>query len=127
VSDGLGKAGRGLWEKVTEQVPDGYELDALEAERLLRACQCADDLERLDAVVAKDGAMQTGSRGQMRVHPALAEARALRSVMQRFLAGIKLAEPDDEANDTPGQRQARRAARARWERHNRNAARRAVS
>ena len=121
---GLGEAGRELWVAIAADIPAGFELDALETERLRRACHCADDLARLDEVVANDGPMLEGSRGQMRVHPALAEARAIRSVMQRFLAGIRLEPPADETQDTPGARQARRAARARWDHHSRNAARR---
>jgi hypothetical protein len=45
----------------------------------------------------------------MRVDPAFADARVLRSVMPGFLAGIEA--PHDEQHDTPKQR----PARARWD------------
>lgn len=115
---GLAPPGRKLWRAIIADVPDGFHLDARERYLLERACRCADELAELDAAIDRDGPISQGSRGQPRIHPALQEARALRLVQLRLLAAIKLDPPVEE--HTPGVRQARRAAEARWARRRAN-------
>jgi hypothetical protein len=98
---------------VLEDVPTGWDLDARELHLLERACRCADELELLDRLVDRDGLTTAGSKGQVRMHPALGEARALRLTQLRLLSSIQLQPP---AEQSAGTRQARKAANARWNR-----------
>lgn len=94
-------------------LPAGFELDARELELLARAGRLADEIELLEQAVDRDGATVAGSRGQVRVHPAVAEARAHRLALARLLGQLRL-EPPEEL--TPGRRQAQKAAQTRWQR-----------
>jgi phage terminase small subunit len=69
-----------------------------------------DELESIEAAVAEHGTMFPGARGQLRVNPALQAAR------QHRLAIANLASKLGLSDETPGSRQARKAARARWDR-----------
>ena len=89
----LGKAGRALWRSVQADLDDGWGFDSRELNSLAQACRVADDLARLDEIVDRDGPTISGSRGQITAHPCLIEARQLRGVQQRLLAGIELADP----------------------------------
>lgn len=118
---GLRPAGRRLWKAVTSS----YELEVHELEVLAMACQQADVVEGLESLVAVDGYMAIGSKGQTIVHPALSEARQGRVVLGRLIAQLAL--PADAA-DVPASvrsERARRAADARWRRRDQLAQRRA--
>jgi phage terminase small subunit len=69
-----------------------------------------DELERIEAAVAERGVMVTGARGQIAVNPALAAARQHRVAIANLASKLGL------SDETPGSRQARKAARARWDR-----------
>jgi phage terminase small subunit len=69
-----------------------------------------DELKSIEAAVAEHGTMIPGARGQLRVNPALQAAR------QHRLAIANLASKLGLSDETPGSRQARKAARARWDR-----------
>lgn len=113
----LAAAGKALWRSILADLDEGWELDAREHYLLERACRCADELAELEKAVDRDGPTVDGSRGQLTVHPALAEARQLRLVQLRLLAAIELVDPKAAARSaTPAQARARRAAEARWER-----------
>jgi hypothetical protein len=47
----------------------------------------------LQAVIDRDGATATGSRGQVRVHPAVGEMRALTLAQKTLLTAIELEDP----------------------------------
>jgi hypothetical protein len=85
-----------------------------ELELLASACRLRDKATQLEEAVGTD-VVVTGSKGQVRVHPAVAEARQAALAVAHLLG--KLAIPTaDERPMTDKQRQASRAARARWDR-----------
>jgi hypothetical protein len=51
--EGLGPAGRALYEKIISELPPGMEYDPREMELLAQAAVCADTIAALDAVVAR--------------------------------------------------------------------------
>lgn len=88
---GLKAAGRRLWTEVTGP----YVLTPAELAMLEQACRTADELDRLErAVRALPDLTTTGSTGQLRPHPLLAELRAHRQLLERLTAALNL--PDDE-------------------------------
>jgi P27 family predicted phage terminase small subunit len=116
----LGEAGRRLWDSVLSDVAEGWELDARDVAYLEKACRCADELASLEANIDADGTMVEGSKGQVRVHPAISEARQLRVTLLRLLGAIELSDPSNpERSATAAQQRGRHAARARWERRER--------
>jgi P27 family predicted phage terminase small subunit len=115
---GLGNRGRALWRSIIRQLPKDWVLDEREAVILTMAARQADDLQRLETVIAKDGAMVTGSQGQPVVNPAIVESRQARLAINRLLGELSL--PDDEDDEEPktaAGRRAQRAANARWDQH----------
>ncbi|WP_127501951.1 P27 family phage terminase small subunit [Actinoplanes solisilvae] len=106
----LGERGREFWDRVIVT----WELTVAEVELLAEACRCLDELDALRRLVADDGVRVTGSTGQMRVHPALAQSRATRQLFGRLLAQLEL--PDEDGSSIPSlvQARARKAAHARW-------------
>jgi len=107
----LAEAGRDFWSEVTAT----YALRPDELRLLGEACRTLDDLAALRAELAASGGMvTTGSTGQPRAHPLIAEVRAHRLVLVRVLDQLAL--PDDEGvpGATPAARRAARAANERW-------------
>lgn len=113
---GLGKAGRKLWTDVQHGLGDGWELNERETHLLELAAGQRDNLDLLEAAIRDQGSMVRGSRDQMVLNPAIAEARQCRLAIGRLLGQIGLAGEDDEKPETDKTRRARRAARARWDR-----------
>jgi phage terminase small subunit len=96
-----------------DEVADQFDLDqASPTARLVfdQLCALLDELATLEAAVKKHGVMVTGARGQLTVNPAIAGCRQHRVAIARLARDLGL---EDE---TPGTRQARHAARARWSR-----------
>lgn len=112
----LGAAGRRLWREIV----DTYELRADELLLLEKAARTADDAERLDAAVAEAPLMVTGSQGQPREHPLLAQSRQTRALLAALLKQLALPDDDAAAGTTSGRapstasQKAMTAARARW-------------
>lgn len=106
----LAASGRRLWRRVAGD----YELRPDEWALLVELCRQVDELQVIRAALAESGAMVTGSKGQPRPNPLLAEARAARMVLVRVAAQLGLPELDGERKQTVAQRHARKAARARW-------------
>lgn len=107
--------GKALWKAIVGDLADGWELDARELHLLHRAARCADEVAELEAAVDRDGATVAGSRGQVTVHPAIAEARQLRLTELRLLRDLELLDPSvSRSRATPSARRARRAAETRW-------------
>ncbi|MGV0646786.1 terminase [Mycolicibacterium sp. XJ2546] len=82
---GLGDAGTTLWGAVT----DVLDLDEHNALALRELCRTADTLDRLQAIVDRDGDLATSSQG-MRAHPALVELRQQRIVFARLMSAMQL-------------------------------------
>lgn len=111
--DGLAEAGRALWDSVTS----AYDLRTDEVALLAEMSRLLDDLALMRAVLAEDGPMVAGSKGQRRPHPILAEIRGSRLLLVRLASQIGLPDLDgDEAGATPASRKAARAANVRWQR-----------
>jgi hypothetical protein len=111
---GLRAPGRRLWVSVAER----YVLTAAEVEMLAQACRTADDLDRLErAVRALPDLTTTGSTGQLKPHPLLAEVRAHRQLLERLTTALCLPDEDQEVGLRPGQRHGRTAAQGRWKSH----------
>ena len=63
--------------------------------------------------MARDGLVAIGSRGQTRLHPALAELRQSRALLVKMLDGLKL--PQDSGVIRSGRNEKKaRNAHARW-------------
>jgi hypothetical protein len=108
---GLKSPGHRLWAAVAES----FVLNAGELAMLEQACRTADELDRLEkAVRALPNLITTGSTGQLKPHPLLAEARAHRQLLERLVGALALPDEDEESGLRPGQRHARKAANARW-------------
>src|SRR4051794_9342986 len=112
---GLGAVGKALWKSVLEDLPDGWDLDHRELQILSLAARQADDLERLEKAIKKDGTMTVGSTGQPILHPAIPEARQARQSIGRLLGALALPDEDEEPA-TAASHRARAAARTRWAR-----------
>lgn len=108
---GLGPSGQRLWRAVI----DTFELDAHEYTVLAAACRQADVTAELEAVVAEEGPMVAGSKGQSRLHPAVVEARQSRLATAALVARLGLPDSEGRSTTSPSQR-GRRAANARWQR-----------
>lgn len=111
---GLRASGRRLWAAVAES----FVLNAGEFAMLEQACRTADELDRLEkAVRALPELTATGSTGQIKPHPLLAEARAHRLLLERLVGALALPTEDEEVGLRPGQRHGQRAINARWKHH----------
>jgi hypothetical protein len=110
--EGLGAAGAALWAKF---VP-AFVFEAREEAVLVLACRQQDDIATLEAALADEGAVVTGSRGQQRVNGALAELRQARLAQARLLGSLKLPEEDDDKPRDAKSKRAQHAAHARWSR-----------
>lgn len=108
---GLRTPGKRLWVAVVGK----YVLTAAEVEMLGQACRTTDELDRLErAVRVLPELTTTGSTGQVRPHPLLAEVRAHRMLLERLTTALNLPDEDQEVGLRPGARHARKAARGRW-------------
>jgi hypothetical protein len=111
---GLEGAGRALWRRLVGV----YEFAPGEQTVLEAACRQADDVARLEAVVAEHGPMTEGSRGQLRLSGAVTEIRQGRLALGRLLGQLAL--PDEDGRPaTASSTRARKAARSRWDRRDR--------
>jgi hypothetical protein len=109
---GLGRAGSTLWRSIVA----AYFLSAGERAMLHLAAKQADSLAGLEAQLATEGMTVAGSKGQPRMHPAVAELRQGRLALSRLLASLALPGDDETAGRTPTSRHAQRAASIRWSR-----------
>jgi len=108
---GLRAPGKRLWSAVVES----FVLNAAELALLEQACRTADELDRLErAVRGLPELTSTGSTGQLKPHPLLAEVRAHRLLLERLTGALALPDEDEESGLRPGQRHAQRAVNARW-------------
>lgn len=88
---GLKAGGAHLWDAVVAD----FEMATAEAAQLEEACRTRDRIRELDAAVTRDGLMIASSQG-MRMHPAVAEARAQRLALARILATLRVPGLDDD-------------------------------
>lgn len=108
---GLRAAGKRLWVAVADQ----FLLNPGELAMLEQACRTADELNRLESAVrALSELVTTGSTGQIKPHPLLAEVRAHRLLLERLTTALSLPDEREESGLRPGQRHGQRAANTRW-------------
>src|SRR5829696_10079329 len=108
---GLRAPGRQLWVSVAEK----YVLTPAELEMLGQASRTADELDRLErAVRALPELTTTGSTGQLKPHPLLAEVRAHRQLLERLTTALNLPDDTEEVGTRASSRHARKAAKGRW-------------
>lgn len=110
---GLGARGRAFWRRTVGE----YELTPAEAELLVEVCRVLDTCADLAEAIRADGTTVAGSKGQPRVHPAIAELRAQRLALGRLLGQLGLEDDDGAALPTPRSVRARKAAESRWAGH----------
>jgi len=106
----LGPAGAALWAAITAT----YVLAPAELAILGRAARTADILAGLDAVLAADGLTVAGSRGQPRVHPAVAAVEAQSRLLDALFRSLELPQPGEAAGRRHAPQQAA-AAKSRWQ------------
>ncbi len=112
---GLAARGRRTW---TDTVAV-FDLRSDELAVLTELCRTYDRLDVLEVAVADAPLLLSGSQGQPRPNPLLAEIRGFRQVavqLSRSLALSDVAETDESGAElpTPKQLRSQRAARARW-------------
>jgi hypothetical protein len=120
VPAGLGKAGGALWRALIDDLAaiaaaDGatFEYDRRELSVLREACATKDAIAALEEILANEGGVIPGSKGQLRLSPVFAELRQQRLALQRLLDSLGV--PDASSSSATSERK-RRAANARWSR-----------
>jgi hypothetical protein len=108
--DGLGTAGRQLWDSVTAT----FVLNAGEVEILRQAASTTDEIALLEAELRASSLMVAGYSGQPRPNPLLKIIQDHRLLLRRLVDSLALPDEDQESGMRPGQRHARVAANARW-------------
>jgi hypothetical protein len=84
---------------------------------LEEACRTLDELDRLEkALRALPDLVVTGSMGQPRTHPLLGEVREHRRLLERLTTALNLPDITEEIGHRAGQKHAKKAALARWNR-----------
>jgi len=113
---GLGAAGKALWQRLTAPPSPGKSLVFTSAEILTLelAARTADDVAALEKLLAVDGLVVTGSKGQRRLSPVAAELRLQRAALARLVGLLALPDADEVVGKSAAQRKAQRAADARW-------------
>lgn len=111
--DGLGAAGRALWDSI---IGAGHKLGPADAHILLRACKAEDMIDRLEEAQRDKGLTTTGSQDQEVISSLIPEIRQYAVLIVNTLKALKL--PDEPARAAQKARatseKARQAARARW-------------
>jgi P27 family predicted phage terminase small subunit len=92
--EGLGQAGRGLWELVWRD-GSGW-LSRADVPLVSLLCEAADERERWLALVANEGPTFTTEKGYVGIHPAVSQVRALGREMMTML-GLLGFTPSDRA------------------------------
>jgi hypothetical protein len=107
----LGAAAQRVWRLV-----DIFEFDERELVILTAAARQADDIALLERLIRRDGPVVPGSMGQPRLSGALTEVRQGRLALAKLLAELALPADEEDAGLSPNQKRAQTAARARWDR-----------
>lgn len=110
----LGVTGARLWRDLTAP-PAGERLEfsAGETVILTAACKSADTIALLEASLAVDGPVVSGSKGQPKLSGVVAELRLQRAALARLVQALAITDDGAELT-TPAQRRAQKAAQKRW-------------
>jgi hypothetical protein len=94
-----------------------FELRPDEVAVLLEAGKVSDNCDRIAAELVKAPLVTTGSTGQPVVHPLVRALQDERQLLARLLAQIGLTDLDDGWSGLSSSARGRKAAMARWNRH----------
>ena len=106
---GLGRSGRALWRAIHAE----FGLAPHETAILTQVCRIVDRLDAIEAELAGAELTVTGSTGQPRAHPMLAEWRHQARVLESLSRALSIPLPNEDV----GRRRsptAREAALQRW-------------
>jgi hypothetical protein len=106
---GTGPSGLALWREVQER----YELEEHERALLTEMVRTVDTLDRLAAIVARDGLMVPVLPLGEKIHPALTEARQLRLALARLSASLRLPAGEEGGDQAQHLRRPQRRGGAR--------------
>lgn len=90
-------AGQKLRLSLNEALPDDWEWSERDAAFLDLIEETADRIAEFESVIAVEGVMARGSRGQPIVHPAAQESRHARAELARLLDKLNLPPDEDDA------------------------------
>jgi hypothetical protein len=107
---GLKATGGALWRAVVGE----FELRADERAVLAAACRVADDLDRLQAMLAAGPIEVDGSKGQTVLNPIFAEVRQQRLTLARLLSQLGLGDANAVASGLARSAAGRKLAMTRW-------------
>ena len=107
---GLSPRAESFWRKSAAD----FELTDGEVELLAEAAYLLTEIDGLRAALARDGLTVAGASGQPRVHPAFNEVRQHRMALMRLLKALDLPS-EDEQPVSQTSKDARAAAKARWD------------
>lgn len=107
--EGLDKKGIELWVGINLQ----YRLNEAEKATLEQAARELDLIGLLERSVKRDGVLVEGSRGQLRINPAIPQIAQHRTVFDRLLQSLALP-LDGEAVGRRRNPQAKQAATLKW-------------
>ncbi|OFT77002.1 hypothetical protein HMPREF3104_03600 [Corynebacterium sp. HMSC30G07] len=116
VPENLGPAGLRLWDSMVGEFD--FQGEPGKVAILERACRVADQIEKLEEASATAPLTAKGSTGQLIIHPLIQEIRAQTTTLNTLIKSLGLPDSDAEAVERAQrrERQARRAANARWSR-----------
>src|SRR4051794_16170619 len=103
---GTGQSGRKLWASVVDE----WLLDEHELALLREAVRTVDVLDKLDAILKRQGLIVDGGKSGPKTHPALVEARQLKIALARIFGALRLPDGED-GTESQGRRQRRVGAR----------------
>jgi phage terminase small subunit len=107
---GLSDRAKKLWRAALAD----FELSPAELEVLRSACETLDRADAAAKIVKREGVTVKDRYGSPKAHPAVdAELRA-RGLFARLVRQLGIEFEEAEADESPGTRQARGAAAARW-------------
>lgn len=109
--EGLGDAGRALWDEIAA----AYELAPAELALLAQAARTVDELQAIADALAAGPVVVTGSTGQPKASALFAEARAHRLVLAKLFDQLALPDLGEDVGKTPAQERASKAAAVRWD------------
>src|SRR5258706_11830823 len=94
---GLGPSGRALWRGILAD----YGLAPHERVILMQCCRVADRLDAIEAELGSADLVVTGSTGQPKSHPLLAEWRAQARVLESLSRALSIPPPGGQGGPPP--------------------------
>ena len=106
---GLGRSGRALWREINAE----FGLAPHESAILTQCCRVLDRLDAIEAELSGAELTVTGSTGQPKAHPLLAEQRAQMRVLELLSRALSIPLPSEDVGHRRSPT-ARDAALQRW-------------